>query len=154
MKQLDEWRTWAKSEDYVVSLRAGVVLCRVLGVPSTTVLEDVRAAVQSCDAPAVVIIVVTQAARIPSNQTRLQAIRLMTDLADHIAAWVIVLEGAGFLRAAMRSVANTLRLLARPRFPMQVVTTAEEAIAWLSEKADVDVVAEDLHGSVAAVAGD
>ncbi len=138
------WRTESTGPGHVVATRPDVVLCRLLARPTPEVLAELRRAITSNDTPVAVIVVVAAGAELPDGETRRRATRLMKTCADSIDAWVVILEGGGFLRSAMRSVGNTVRVLARPGFPLNIVDTPNAAADWLATNSKVQLTAAEL----------
>jgi len=124
--------------------RADVLLCQLRKAPTSAVLEGIERALQAHPEPMVVLIHVAPTVGLPDTQTRLTASRVMKGSAPKIAAWLVILEGSGFLRSALRSVASTVRLIARTRFLLDVVTNPEEAEAWLAQHTTVGLTAAEI----------
>lgn len=144
MPDSSPWRVLAEASEHALLQRADVLLCQLRKAPTPVVLQAIEGALAQHPTPMVVVIHAAPSVGLPDTQTRLTASRIMKMSAPKIAAWVVVLEGSGFLRSALRSVANTVRLIARTRFLLAVVTNAQEAQAWIAEHTSAEVTAADI----------
>ena len=139
---MSTWAVRAATPGFAVWVRSRVVLCRVHVAPTTEVVATLRSELARIGDPAVVVVVAEPTAGLPDAKTRRDAVALMRRAGAGIEAWLVVLEGSGFVRSAMRTVASTVRLLARPSFKLQIVDSAAAGAAWLAEHTSA-VVRED-----------
>jgi hypothetical protein len=50
-----------------------------------------------------------------------------------VIAAVGVVEGTGFLPAMIRAAGNGIALVAKPKFPLKIVSTVDEGARWLGK---------------------
>jgi hypothetical protein len=82
---------------------------------------------------AALLTVVEESAPLPSPDARTALANVLRFCADDLLASAVVMEGAGFRAAAVRSVATGLALVARQPFPHRVFPTALLGSEWLHE---------------------
>jgi hypothetical protein len=69
----------------------------------------------------------------PLSKEMREAAELVTgDAPPELLAVAEVIEGRGFVAAAIRSIATGLILVTRPRWPMRIFASVEPAAAWVS----------------------
>ncbi len=138
------WEVLVETPGYTLLKRSAVLLCRLHTTPTPLLLRGIERALEQHSEPMAVVIHAGASVSVPNTQTRLAASRVMRLSAPRISAWVVVLEGSGLIRTALRSVANTVRLIARSQFPLRLVASAAEATTWLAEHGTVEVTVEDI----------
>ncbi|MGH1347854.1 MAG: hypothetical protein ACRBN8_40240 [Nannocystales bacterium] len=142
------WEVLVETPGYTMLRRSTVLLCRLRSTPTPLLLRGIERALEQHPEPMTVVIHVEASVSVPNTETRLAASRVMRLSAPRIAAWVVVLEGSGLIRTALRSVANTVRLIARSQFPLRLVASAAEATTWLAEHSTAEITAEDIVSPV------
>ena len=115
---------WYRNVQMVLSLQA----------PSYTfmrrIMEGLKELAAACGTGVGALVVVRSGARPPSEEARDYMARELAQTTMIAAAQVV--EGEGFLGAAMRSVLSLLQLAARPRYPMKVFGDLTPASVWLA----------------------
>lgn len=82
----------------------------------------------------VAMIVIESAAKPPSDEIRAATSRALHSVGPDMLAMAHVIEGKGFVAAALRGAVTTLSLLNRFPFPIHAFGEVDEAASWLSER--------------------
>lgn len=93
--------------------------------------------------PLLIFFVMGSEARIPDSETREQMQRLLVDLGERLESVVAVVEGAGFIASAKRSVLTFVTTVLRGRHAVRVHDSVPEAAATIEaigrERAGLEV---------------
>ena len=72
------------------------------------------------------------------EQTRLVSAGLLQDIAPHVVAHAHVVEDAGFVASAVKSLLGSLSQLSRTVVPYEVFDDIDDALRWLDSQPDAD----------------
>lgn len=125
-------------ESYCIALWRNLVASAWSGTPTPTRVLRLREAIQTAvqRSPDGVFVVLRLGALlpIPEGEARSIVVETMRRFDKDLLGWIIVMEGEGFRAAAARTVASTVRLLARASFPMTITADVSEGASLIAAR--------------------
>jgi hypothetical protein len=70
------------------------------------------------------------------KEARDAAVELTRATASHVSCCAIVFDRSGFVASAIRSIATTINILAKPGYPMRVFGAMQPALTWIEYRLD------------------
>jgi hypothetical protein len=77
------------------------------------------------------LVIIPEGATPPPDEVRKAINRALNNLDDGLRCFCWIVEGSGFQAAVARGVLTGIRLFGRHRYPTQIETNLEEALAWI-----------------------
>lgn len=121
--------------DHAIAVCGNVVLSYSAKPPNPHYLKAWTLAMDELvvrlEAQVSVVTIIRSGTRTPDEPSRLAIRTTISRHMDDIGAFAFVVEGEGFMAAAMRSALSLMNLTARYKFPQKVFATMSEAAPWV-----------------------
>jgi hypothetical protein len=128
----------AADDEYCIALWGNLLASAWSGTPTPSRVLRLRESINEASRknPDGIIVVLRLGALlpIPEGEARAIVVETMRRFDKDLLSWVIVMEGEGFRAAAARTVASTVRLLARGSFPMPITGDVREAASLIAAR--------------------